>query len=56
MRVPFNEEAITVSKVVSRIINSKTKPRYAITKFTYIAIVMKRLFSTKSLDKIFKVM
>jgi short-subunit dehydrogenase len=56
-RVPFNEEAIAVSKVVSRIINSKRpKPRYAITKFTYIAIIMKRLFSTKSLDKIFKVM
>jgi short-subunit dehydrogenase len=51
--VPFNEPAISVAKVVEKIINStKPKPRYYITKATWISGVLKRLFSTKLLDKI----
>ena len=51
--VPFNEEAISVAKVVHKIILAKKpKPRYYITKATYILGYLKRLLSTKSLDKI----
>ena len=54
-KIPFNKEAISVAKTVEKILNSKKpKPRYAITKFTYIAIILKRVCSTKFLDYIFK--
>ena len=49
--VPFNLEAIEVSKIVEKIITSKTvKPRYYITKATYILGYLKRVLSTKKLD------
>ncbi|MEA3512358.1 MAG: SDR family NAD(P)-dependent oxidoreductase [Campylobacterota bacterium] len=51
--VPFNLEAIEVSKIVEKIIVSKNvKPRYYITKATYILGFCKRILSTKLLDKI----
>ena len=51
--VPFNEEAISVAKVIHKIIkSSKPKPRYYITKATYLLGYMKRLLSTTVLDKI----
>ena len=50
-KVPFNLEAIEVSKVVEKIIVSKTvKPRYYITKATYILGFAKRILSTSKLD------
>ena len=53
--VPFNEEAISVAKVIHKIILAKKiKPRYYITKATYILGYLKRLLSTTSLDKILK--
>ncbi|MDY0195027.1 MAG: SDR family NAD(P)-dependent oxidoreductase [Sulfurovaceae bacterium] len=52
-RVPFNEEAISVAKAVHRIIlTPKPKPRYYITKATYILGYLKRVLSTNMLDKI----
>jgi short-subunit dehydrogenase len=52
-KVPFNEEAVSVAKVVHKIILSdKPKPRYYITKATYLLGYMKRLVSTSILDKI----
>ena len=52
-KVPFNEEAISVAKVVQEIIDSKRpKPRYYITKATYILGYIKRAVSTTLLDKI----
>ncbi len=52
-KVPFNEEAISVAKVVHKIIlEKKPKPRYYITKATYILGYLKRILSTTSLDKI----
>ncbi|MGW8169415.1 MAG: SDR family NAD(P)-dependent oxidoreductase [Sulfurovaceae bacterium] len=52
-RVPFSEEAISVAKVVHRIIlTPKPKPRYYITKATYILGYLKRILSTNMLDKI----
>jgi len=52
-KVPFNEEAISVAKIVHRIIKAKKpKPRYYITKATYILGYLKRLLSSRLLDKI----
>jgi len=51
--VPFNLEAIEVAKVVEKIILSKkVKPRYYITKATYLLGYLKRILSTNMLDKI----
>lgn len=51
--VPFNLEAIEVAKVVENIIKSKNvKPRYYITKATYLLGYLKRILSTSLLDKI----
>jgi NAD(P)-dependent dehydrogenase (short-subunit alcohol dehydrogenase family) len=53
--VPFTLEAIDVAKVVEKIILSKTiKPRYYITKATYLLGFAKRILSTTMLDKILK--
>ncbi len=53
--VPFNLEAIEVAKVVQKIMLSKNiKPRYYITKATYILGFLKRILSTSVLDKILK--
>ena len=52
-KVPFNEDAISVAKIVHKIIVSKkTKPRYYITKATYLLGFLKRILSTTMLDKI----
>ena len=52
-KVPFNEEAISVVKVVNKIILSDTpKPRYYITKATYLLGYLKRVLSTSILDRI----
>lgn len=52
-KVPFNEEAIFVAKVVHKIILAKKpKPRYYITKATYLLGYLKRILSTSMLDKI----
>jgi short-subunit dehydrogenase len=52
-KVPFNEEAVSVAKVVHKIILSdKPNPRYYITKATYLLGYMKRFVSTSVLDKI----
>jgi short-subunit dehydrogenase len=52
-KIPFNEPAISVAKVVEKIINSKqAKPRYHITKATWIFVLLKRILTTKILDKI----
>jgi short-subunit dehydrogenase len=51
--VPFNEEAISVAKVVEKIILEKEpKPRYYITKATYLLGYLKRLLSSRALDKL----
>lgn len=51
--VPFNEEAEAVAKVVYKIIGTnRPKPRYYITKATYILGYAKRILSTTLLDKI----
>ena len=50
-KVPFNLEAIEVAKVVEKIIlTKKVKPRYYITKATYILGFAKRILSTSKLD------
>lgn len=52
-KVPFNEESISVAKVVHKIvISKKPKPRYYITKATYLLGFFKRLLSTSIMDKI----
>ena len=52
-KVPFNEEADAVASVVHRIILAKKpKPRYYITKATYLLGSAKRVLSTSLLDKI----
>ncbi|KIM07575.1 MAG: oxidoreductase [Sulfurovum sp. PC08-66] len=52
-KVPFNEEAIAVARVVHSIIQSKRpKPRYYITKATYILGYLKRFLSTSLLDRV----
>jgi short-subunit dehydrogenase len=54
-QVPFNLEAIEVAKVVQKIINvKKVRPRYYITKATYILGYLKRGLSTTMLDRILK--
>jgi len=51
--VPFNLPAISVAKVVEKIIQTqKVKPRYYITKATYILGFSKRILSTRLLDKL----
>ena len=51
--VPFNLEAIEVAKIVENIIKAKKiKPRYYITKATYILGYLKRVLSTSLLDKV----
>ncbi len=50
--IPFNEPAISVAKVVEKILNSsKPKPRYYITKATWIMTTLKRILPTSILDK-----
>lgn len=52
-QVPFNLLAIEVAKVVEKIIlTNNVKPRYYITKATYILGFAKRILSTSLLDKI----
>jgi len=52
-KVPFNEEADSVAKVVYKIILAEEpKPRYYITKATYLLGIAKRFLSTSVLDKI----
>ncbi len=52
-KVPFNEEADTVAKVVySIIVAKKPKPRYYITKATYLLGYLKRVLSSFCLDKV----
>ena len=52
-KVPFNEEAISVAKVVHEIVLSKKpKPRYYITKATILLGYLKKVLSTSLLDKI----
>jgi short-subunit dehydrogenase len=52
-QVPFNLEAVHVARVVEKIIDTqKVKPRYYITKATYILGYLKRILSTSTLDKI----
>ena len=52
-KVPFNEEATSVAAVVHKIILAKhPKPRYYITKATYLLGTIKRLVSTTLLDKL----
>ena len=52
-KVPFNEEAVSVARIVHKIILvEKPKPRYYITKATYLLGTIKRMVSTSLLDKI----
>jgi len=52
-KVPFNEEATSVAAVVHKIILAqKPKPRYYITKATYLLGYLKRILGTTLLDKI----
>jgi len=52
-KVPFNEEAVSVARIVHKIILvEKPKPRYYITKATYLLGTIKRVVSTSLLDKI----
>ena len=52
-KVPFNEEADSVASVVHKIILTKRpKPRYYITKATYLLGYLKRMLSSSLLDRI----
>ena len=52
-KVPFNEEATSVASVVHKIIlTDKPKPRYYITKATYLLGYIKRIVSTTLLDRL----
>ena len=52
-KVPFNEEADSFASVVHKIILTKRpKPRYYITKATYLLGYLKRVLSSSLLDKI----
>jgi short-subunit dehydrogenase len=52
-KVPFNEEAESVARVVHKIILAdKPKPRYYITKATYLLGYLKRVLSTSLLDRL----
>ena len=51
--VPFNEGAVSVAKIVHKIIVAKRpKPRYYITKATYLLGYLKRVLSTSLMDKL----
>jgi len=51
--VPFNLEAIAVAEVVYEIVSTpQPKPRYYITKATYLLGTLKRILSTRWLDKL----
>jgi short-subunit dehydrogenase len=51
--VPFNLPAVAVAQTVEKIIKTnKVKPRYYITKATYILGYLKRALPTKTLDRI----
>ena len=51
--VPFNQEASTVAEVVHKIILDDTpKPRYYITKATYLLGYLKRILSSSLLDRV----
>ncbi|WP_440682274.1 SDR family NAD(P)-dependent oxidoreductase [Cysteiniphilum halobium] len=50
--VPFSEEAISVAKVVEKILKAKNPaPRYSITKFTSIAKFLKWILSSRALER-----
>jgi len=52
-KVPFNEDATSVATVVHKIILAKKpKPRYYITKATYLLGYLKRILGTTLLDKL----
>ena len=52
-KVPFNEETISVAQIVHKIVLAKKpKPRYYITKATYLLGYIRRMVSTSVLDKI----
>lgn len=52
-KVPFNEEATSVAAVVHKImLAKKPKPRYYITKATYLLGYLKRVLSSKLLDRL----
>jgi len=52
-KVPFNEEADAVASIIHHIIlTDKPKPRYYITKATYLLGCIKRVLSTSLLDKL----
>ena len=52
-KVPFNESAVSVARVVHKIVLAeKPKPRYYITKATSLLGCLKRILSTSALDKI----
>ena len=54
-KVPFNEEATSVAAIVHKIILSNNpKPRYYITKATYLLGYIKRMVSTTILDKLLR--
>jgi short-subunit dehydrogenase len=54
-KMPFNEEAISMAKVVEKILLAKKpKPRYYITKATWIMGILKRVLSTSALDNLLK--
>jgi len=53
--VPFNEEAVSVAKVVHQIVLApRPKPRYYITKATYLLGYLKRILSTSMLDQVLR--
>ena len=53
--VPFNEEAVSVAKVVDEIIRmERPRPRYYITKATYLLGYLKRILGTAMLDRILR--
>jgi short-subunit dehydrogenase len=53
--VPFNEEAVSVAKVVHQIVlTPRPKPRYYITKATYLLGYLKRILSTSMLDRVLR--
>ncbi len=52
-KVPFNEEADAVASIVHKIIlDERPKPRYYITKATYLLGYIKRVVSTSFMDKL----
>ena len=52
-KVPFNEEATSVAAIVHKIVLAeKPKPRYYITKATYLLGYIKRMVSTTVLDRL----